>query len=711
MAITFSGGVTVTGGMTLTITAANDPYFMYVPLLLESTSTNAQTNNTFLDSSTNAFTITRNGTVTQGSVTPYWPNGYWSNYFNGSSDYLSVADNTAFNFGTGDATVEFWFSSPSQNTNNYPGIISSVMYNTAGSASIRFDNTGNKGKIFMYINGGGDPVIVSASTVAYGTWNHVAIVRQTTSLKLYLNGSLDATATISGSLGWYFSAGGLRIGRGFDVDGVNAYFLGTVSNIRLVKGVAVYTGAFTVPTSPLAATQSSGTNISAITGTQTSLLTCQSNRFIDNGVANAGSGFTITANSTPKVQAFQPFSPTASYTTAAYGGSGYFNGSSDYLSLASNSAFDCGTGNWTVEGWVYISTRTLNYPAVISNNKGGFTTDALVLTVSNNDTAAYNNKFCLAWGSGGFSSPSAGTASVLVASSTNTNNTWYHFAVVRNGTSIIIYRNGEQIANATVSAGATFNWGVSGCLIGGGNWDGANSYFNGYASNFRLVKGTAVYTAAFTPPTAPVTAITNTSLLLNYTNAGIYDAAVQNNAITVGDAQASTTQSKWSPTSMKFDGTGDWLTAIDGPQLQLGTGDFTIDGWVYLSATGVAYGIISKGAAATGWSVNVTSGNKLQFSYTASNLTGATSLAATTWYYFAVVRSGSATGNLKVYLNGTADATSGGAVTDSFTQTDILYVGASRTGTTPLNGYLQDLRITKGYARTITTPTEAFPTQ
>jgi hypothetical protein len=129
-----------------------------------------------------------------------------------------------------------------------------------------------------------------------------------------------------------------------------------------------------------------------------------------------------------------------------------------------------------------------------------------------------------------------------------------------------------------------------------------------------------------------------------------------------------------------------------------------------LSAVGVVYGIISKGTASTGWSVNITSGNKLQFSYTASNLTGTTSLSASTWYYFAVVRSGSATGNLKVYLNGTADATSGGAVTDNFNQTNILYVGADRVGGSALNGYLQDVRITK-LARTITTPTAAFPTR
>jgi glucan-binding YG repeat protein len=163
---------------------------------------------------------------------------------------------------------------------------------------------------------------------------------------------------------------------------------------------------------------------------------------------------------------------------------------------------------------------------------------------------------------------------------------------------------------------------------------------------------------------------------------------------------------------MKFDGTGDWLTALDSPQLQLGTGNFTIEGWFYLSLNNNAYGIVSKGAASTGWSVNVTSGNRIQFSYTAANLTGSTTtLAQGSWYYFAVVRSGTATGNLKIYLNGNLEVTSGGAVNDNFNQTDILYVGASRTGTTALNGYLQDIRITKA-ARPITaSPAAPFPIQ
>ena len=126
----------------------------------------------------------------------------------------------------------------------------------------------------------------------------------------------------------------------------------------------------------------------------------------------------------------------------------------------------------------------------------------------------------------------------------------------------------------------------------------------------------------------------------------------------------------------------------------------------------MAYGVVSKGTATTGYSVNVTSGNKLQFSYTATQLTGATSLASNTWYHFAVVRNGTGTGNLVLYLDGVADATSGGAVTDNFNQTNALYVGADRVGGSSLNGYIDDLRITNGVARytaNFTPPTAAFP--
>jgi len=664
MPITITGAA-VTGGALITV--AGDPYFPYVPLLLNTTSTNTQTNNTFLDNSTNNFTITRNGTPTQGSVTPYWPNGQWSNYFNGTTDYLSVPTTTALQFGTGDFTFEFWMYLNSTVSNL------AEIYNTADTNTTNYSHSiiCNSTNLVLYLSSTGSSwniasgTIITSNASLLNTWAHVALVRNGTTFTVYVNGV--SKTTVTSALALFSNTGNITFGH-FPT-GFNDYFPGYLSNVRIVKGTAVYTANFTPPTTPLTAI------------TNTSLLTCQSNRFIDNS-ANA---LAITLSGTPKVQAFQPFSPSASYTTAAYGGSVYFNGSSDYLSLTNSTTLNPGTGNFTLEYWVYFNA--LNQGNIYDGSINGVST---ALNASSQFSVGQSN-----------------VAYLLNDTVAAVTGQWYHIAIARSGTTLSLFKNGTRVATATNSTNfvsSTAN------RIG---WNGVSIYLNGYVSNLRfIVGGTPVYDptqTTITVPTSPVSA--SATLLVNGTNAGIYDAAVQNNVITIGDAQASTTQSKWSPTSMKFDGTGDWLTAIDGPQLQLGTGDFTIDGWVYLSATGVAYGIISKGTASTGWSVNVTSGNKLQFSYTASNLTGATSLASATWYYFAVVRSGSATENLKVYLNGTADATSGGAVTDNFNQTSILYVGADRVGGSALNGYLQDLRITKGVARTITTPTSAFPTQ
>jgi hypothetical protein len=651
--------------------ATTDPNFNNVSLLLETTSTNGQQNNTFLDSSTNNYTLTRSGTPTQGSVTPYWPDGYWSNYFNGSTDYLSVPSNAGFAFGTGDFTVECWIYLNAVPTNNPP-----ILF--AGNFYFNFRSSGT-----LAITNATVEYARSGVALTAGSWFHVAAVRSSAGMYVYVNGTRGTLNTGTPTF---------TQGIAYIASDTTQYINGYISNHRVVKGVAVYTANFTPPTTPLTAI------------TNTTLLTCQSNRFKDNSANN----FAITLLGTPRTQPFQPFSPAASYTTAAYGGSIYSGTKTDNLTAPATSGLTTFTGNFTIECWVYPTDITLSTSWAIL--------DARNIGASNAQWVMSLNGY--------ISSPSGWVVDFFLGNPNDAlfglrvpPNTWSHIVVQRNSGTIRSFVNG--VVDTITYSGGVFAGTITGTAtanpitINNSKDSGLGNYGNvGYTSNLRIVNGTAVYaTTGFTPPTAPVTAITNTSLLLNYTNAGIYDAAVQNNAITVGDAQSSTTQYKWSPTSMKYDGTGDWLTAIDGPQLQLGTGDFTIDGWFYLAANGVAYGIVSKGTASTGWSVNVTSGNRLQFSYTASNLTGATTtLAATTWYYFAVVRSGSATGNLKIYINGAVEATSGGAVTDNFNQTDILYVGASRTGTTPLNGYLQDVRITK-YARTITTPTAAFPTR
>lgn len=414
----------------------------------------------------------------------------------------------------------------------------------------------------------------------------------------------------------------------------------------------------------------------------------QNNTFIDSSSNN----FSISRNGTTTQGSFNPFSQPAPYSVSVNGGSGYFNGSTDSLSAPANSAFSF-NADFTVEGWFYNTSfpgsGSYNhfYDFRLSGSSGsGFTIGQYS---SSGQIVIYS-----------------GSGQVFAGTTNPSLNTWNHFAMVRSGSVVTVYLNGISIGTWSTSTNFTDN----NCVIGRYGL-ASGEFFTGYFSSLRVVKGTAVYTSSFIPSTTPLTAISGTSLLLNFTNAGIYDNAMVNDLITVGTSQVSTSVFKFGTGSMSFNGSGSWLTAIDSTKLQMGTGDFTIEGWVYLNSAGVAYGIIGKGTSSTGWSVNVTSGNKLQFSYSALALTGATSLSASTWYYFAIVRSGSSAGNVKIYLNGSVDATSLLAINDNFNQTDTLYVGADRGSSNSLNGYIDDLRLTKGVARTISLPTAAFANQ
>ena len=307
---------------------------------------------------------------------------------------------------------------------------------------------------------------------------------------------------------------------------------------------------------------------------------------------------------------------------------------------------------------------------------------------------------------------------LIVSEGNNTSfvtNTWNHYAVTRIGNTFNLYRNGVSVSTRTSSGTIDLNQGGS-TVIGVTGWSKVSTdFWNGYISNLRVVKGTAVYTANFTPPTAPLTAITNTSLFLSGTNAGIYDNAIKNDLETVGNAQVSTAVTKYGTGSMKFDGTGDSLVIANNPNVNFGTGDFTIEFWVYRNSASVLYpAFITKGSyqsSAGQWQVvivNSTGEVFYQYGTSGTNVAIGT-LTSATWKHFAITRVGTV---LRTFNNGVLQTTT--TVSNDFTNTPNIIIGNTLDGLSSYNGYIDDLRVTKGVARytaNFTPPTAAFPNQ
>ena len=414
------------------------------------------------------------------------------------------------------------------------------------------------------------------------------------------------------------------------------------------------------------------------------MLTCQSNRFIDNST----NAFTITRNGDVSVQRFSPFSPSAAYSTSTIGGSAYFDGTGDDLRIASNSAFGFSTGDFTFESWIYPASWSGDVPFFVCGGTGGFWIGKLG---SNFVVRAY------------------GVADQLQYATLPTTNAWTHIVAVRSGTTLSIFYNGIRVA--TTSNG--YNFTTQSVAIGGDAEPSTPSYYTGYISNLRLVKGTAVYDPSLTTltvPTAPVSAISGTSLLCNFTNAGIYDAAMMNDIETVGDAKISTTQSKFGGSSMYFDGNDNLSVPLNTTLMNIGTGDFTIEGWVYHLDSNTYSGYYYGGT--NGLVLRRTDANKLEISHdgVASIIVSTTSIPSNQWVFVTGTRSGS---TVRIFINGTVAGTATYA-------TSIVGTSAATIGSIInvagyyMNGYIDDLRITKGYARytsDFTPPTAALETQ
>jgi hypothetical protein len=634
--------------------------------------------NRFVDNSANKYAITVNtGTPSIQAFSPFVP-AYitpttYSNFFDGSGDYLTAPNSTAFSL-PADFTIDCWWYPTDLSASSNVWCLGDSR--SANNGLLLYWSSGS-GKLLVYRNSA--TIITSSINTPVNTWYHLAVVRSGSTIALYINGVSAGTVTDTTSFA-SVAANGFAICAEY----AGSYIAGKsacISNLRVLKGTALYTSAFTPPSAPL----------TAVPGT--SLLTCQSSTFIDNSTNN----FTITANGNVQpVQSPTPFPPivdtttiNASYQPVLDGGSYYGDGSGDYLVNNSDNLQVGASTNFTLEFWVYRTSSFTSDQGRCVFAIGSEATNRMQFTL--NGSAARIEVY------GGTLDFNGGTIPL---------NAWTHVAFVRTGGSTIsIYINGVFATSASWSGVI----GNTGGFIFGANRSVSN-YIDCPVSGLRLLNGTALYTSNFAPPVAPPTPIANTTLLLNFTNAGIVDDTAKNVLETVADAKISTTVSKYGGSSMVFDGTGDWLISANGRNFINGTEPFTFECWVYITGTPNYWSICGAGSGTFLLTIqNLTTININPYG-SGNTLSATTSLSINTWTHIAATRNSA--NRFDIWVNGVSVGNT--TSSQSFGSPTYYAIGAADSGATqPFIGYLNDVRITKAcrYFGNFTPPTSSFQNQ
>lgn len=169
----------------------------------------------------------------------------------------------------------------------------------------------------------------------------------------------------------------------------------------------------------------------------------------------------------------------------------YFN-SSAYLSTPASSDFVFGSGDFTIDLWIYPSAvGQSNNTEIIVKHADATALAGYAIDMS---SGTYNLRFKASSNGSSWDITSGTVIGTL------TQDIWTHIAVVRSGNTFYLFKDGV-LANTLTSSAALYDSGSSPLLIGGGNY--TSTYFQGAMDELRISKGVARWTSDFTPPTAP----------------------------------------------------------------------------------------------------------------------------------------------------------------------------------------------------------------
>ena len=410
--------------------------------------------NAIIDSSANNFTVSRTGSTTQGSVTPFGT-GVYSKAIHGGSvqlysgGYLTVPTHNNLLIGSQDYTVEFWMyiigsANASQN-------LFSQRPATGGSTAISLTTTSSKVKLVTPV------VITGTTTLASNKWYHVAVSRSGGVTRLFLDGKLEGSIADTVN----YTQGVNNIGR--DEANPNQLITANISNFRFVIGTGLYTSDFTPATAPLTTVPGtqlllSGTNGAVVDRSRKTMIyggaiqtTATSSWMVKYGTGSIGTGGSQVS--------IPPLAPYSLMCT-------------DYIITGEN---------FTIEGWYLVYGQYISD----SNYRTLFRCGNLSIVVY--DRGFIDFHLVQNYNDGG-SSNFIGTKLI---SSTNINSVsgvlaWYHVALVRYNGVISLYINGIS-RGTTAGTNASFS----------GQFEVGGTCFD----ELYVIKGIAKYTTNFTPPT------------------------------------------------------------------------------------------------------------------------------------------------------------------------------------------------------------------